>query len=43
MYKNVPLVVYNNKMLEQTKYLREMVKQKGGLLAMKNNNVSFTY
>lgn len=35
MYKYVHLVVCSNKMLEQTKYLREMFKQKGGLLAMK--------
>lgn len=42
MYKNFNLIVYSNKVLEQTNYLREMVDQKGGLLATKNNNV-YTY
>lgn len=40
MYKNINLIVYSNEILEQTNYLREMVDQKDGLLAMKNNNVN---
>lgn len=35
MYKSVHLTVDGNKILEQTKYWREVVKQEDGLLAMK--------